>query len=51
MLYCYGELNSNGPISARRLLERLKSASEKGVVWPAPLYALIDDVMARTGRL
>lgn len=51
MLYSYAELNSDGPISARRLLERLSSASEKGVMWPAPLYALMDDVIARTGRL
>jgi hypothetical protein len=51
MLYCYAELNSDGPISARRLRERLEAAAEKGVVWPAPLYALIDDVLTRTGRL
>lgn len=51
MLHCYDELQSSGPISARRLLERLKEADAKGVSWPAPLYALLDDVMARTGRL
>lgn len=51
MLGCYSELASDGPVSARHLLERLRGAADKGVVWPAPLYALLDDVMARTGRL
>jgi hypothetical protein len=44
-------LNHTGPVSARRLLERVKVAADKGVVWPRPLYALLDDVMARTGRI
>jgi hypothetical protein len=51
MVHCYNELSSDGPISARRLLERLKEADQKGVAWPAPLYALLDDVMTGTGRL
>jgi hypothetical protein len=51
MLNCYSELRSDGPVSARHLLERLKAAADKGVAWPAPLYALLDDVMKRTGRL
>ena len=51
MLTTYGELQSSGPVSARRLLERLKESNAKGVSWPGPLYALLDDVMARTGRL
>jgi hypothetical protein len=46
----YAALHSEGPISARHILELLKASSEKGVVWPAPLYALLDDVVARTGR-
>jgi hypothetical protein len=51
MLSCYSELRSHGPVSARRLLERLKEAANKGVAWPGPLWALLDDVMARSGRL
>jgi hypothetical protein len=39
---CYIELDSTGPVSARHLRERLMAAEEKGVVWPAPLYALLD---------
>jgi hypothetical protein len=50
MFTCYSELNSDGPVSARHLLERLKVAADEGVAWPAPLFALLDDVMARTGR-
>lgn len=51
MLHCYQDMKSDGPVSARHLLERLKVATDNGAVWPAPLYALLDDVMARTGRL
>jgi hypothetical protein len=51
MLRCYSALASDGPVSARHLLEQLRVAADKGVVWPAPLYALLDDVMTRTGRL
>ena len=51
MRNCYSALDSDGPVSARHILERIKSADDKGAVWPAPLYALLDDVMARTGRL
>lgn len=47
----YAELDSFGPISARRLLERLRESDAKGVSWPAPLYALLDDVIAGSGRL
>lgn len=47
----YAELESSGPISARRLLERLRDSDAKGVTWPAPLYALLDDVIAGSGRL
>ena len=48
---CYSELSSNGPVSATRLLERLKAAGEKGVRWPSPLYVILDDVMRRNEHL
>jgi hypothetical protein len=51
MLGCYSELLSDGPVSARHLLEQLRVAADKGVAWPAPLYALLDDIMVRTRRL
>jgi hypothetical protein len=51
MISCYSELKTNGPVSARRLQERLQTAADKGVAWRAPLYALLDDVMGRTGRI
>ena len=47
----YRELQTTGPVSARHLLERLKDTTDKGMLWPSPLYVLLDDVMARTGRL
>ena len=46
----YSELRSDGPISAQHIRERVSSAAEEGVVWPAPLFALLDDIVARTGR-
>ena len=51
MVQTYNELRTDGPVSVRHLLERMKMATEKGVSWPGPLYALLDDVMARTGRV
>jgi hypothetical protein len=48
---CYGAMNSNGPIRATHVRELLTRATEKGVVWPAPIYPLIDDVIARGGQL
>lgn len=46
----YIELKTDGPISATRMKEVLKSAAEKGVSWPAPVFALLDDVNSRVGR-
>jgi len=50
MLGVYGELNSDGPISAKHVRERARHTADKGVVWPAPLFALLDDIEQRTGR-
>ncbi|SHK85675.1 hypothetical protein SAMN05444159_4371 [Bradyrhizobium lablabi] len=50
MTTIYNELRSNGPISAQHIRERVSSAAEDGVVWPAPLFAVLDDIIARTGR-
>jgi hypothetical protein len=51
MAATYSEACSNGPISARRIHELIAKTANDGVVWPAPLFALLDDVMARSGRL
>jgi hypothetical protein len=51
MLLCYNAMKSAGPISAAHIREMLASSAQKGVVWPAPLFALIDDVLARGGKL
>ena len=47
----YNELQSAGPISARHISERLSHGNNMGVVWPAPLQVLMDDILARGGRL
>jgi hypothetical protein len=46
----YDELRSDGPISAQHIRGRANSAAQIGVVWPAPLFAMLDDIIARTGR-
>lgn len=44
------ELRSDGPISAQHIRARANNAAQIGVVWPAPLFAMLDDIIARTGR-
>jgi hypothetical protein len=52
MLFCYNALNSDAVISAPHVRELLAIAStQKRIVWPAPLLTLLDDVMARGGKL
>lgn len=46
----YFELASSGPISARHIRELAKQAAAKGVVWPSPLFAMLDDIEKRSGR-
>jgi hypothetical protein len=46
----YVELRSDGPISGRHIEERARKAADAGVVWPAPLFALLDDINRRDGR-
>ncbi len=47
----YREMGSSGPISARHIAEKAKKSSDLGVVWPAPLFAMLDDVLSRSGRI
>lgn len=47
----YNELKTEGPVSVKHLMERMKVAEDKGVAWPAPVYPLLDDIMGRTARL
>ncbi len=46
----YRNLHSHGSISASFVLSRLRHAADRGVVWPAPLMALLDDINKRGGR-
>ena len=46
----YHEQLSNGPISAHYTRDCANDASRQGVVWPAPLFAVLDDIISRTGR-
>jgi len=50
MSTAYQCLNSGGPISVRHLQEMINVSINKGAVWPAPLFALLDDIQARDGR-
>lgn len=51
MLDTYTELSGDGDVSARRLREVAGRAADAGVGWPKPLFLLLDDNIARTGRL
>jgi len=46
----YAALQSAGPFSARHVIQQLEAAAAQQVVWPAPLYALLDEINARGGR-
>jgi hypothetical protein len=47
----YAELSPTGPVSAVRVREIASKAADAGVVWPAPLFMLLDEVIKRNGRL
>lgn len=51
MFSFYSELDSTGPLSAQRVRERASELAALGVVWPASLFAMLDDSIRRTGRL
>ena len=47
----YAEMNSTGPISAKHIRDRAQAASFDGVGWPPSLFVLLDDIVARGGRI
>lgn len=49
-LKCYDLAGAAGPVSARQMIEQLKEAENVGIQWPPTLYALLDDIISRTGR-
>jgi hypothetical protein len=51
MAHSYGELHGDGQASTRRLREVAVRAADQGVVWPKPLFLILDDNIARTGRI
>ncbi len=50
MMNTYASLHSSGPISASHIRQRVEAAANAGVIWPTPLYVMLDDIDARTGR-
>jgi hypothetical protein len=50
MINVYAELKSDGAISAEHIRARSQKAADGGVIWPAPLFAMLDDIIRRTGR-
>lgn len=46
----YAALASDGPISAQHVKGLVDRSTEAGVVWPAPLHVLLEDITARGGR-
>ncbi len=50
MIGVYAELGPSGPYSARHIEHRARSAADKGVVFPAPLFVMLDDINRRGGQ-
>ena len=50
MTHTYEEL-AHGSVSTRRVREVATKAADSGVVWPGPLFAILDDNIARGGSL
>jgi hypothetical protein len=51
MIHVYSELGSEGALSTKRIREVVSRAGDGGVVWPGPLYAILDDNIGRIGLL
>lgn len=46
----YRALASEGPISGKHISDLVAKSTEAGIIWPAPLHVLLEDIMARGGR-
>lgn len=51
MIDTYAALESTGPVSVTHIQELVAGAERAGVVWPATLYTMLEDVAARTRKL
>jgi hypothetical protein len=51
MAHTYSELSGSGQVSTRRLREVAAKAADSGVVWPKPLFLILDENIARVGRI
>lgn len=50
MSLTYSALGSDGPVSVQHVTGLANRAAEAGVVWPGPLFVLLEDIGARGGR-
>lgn len=51
MLTTYAQMKSDSVISAQHILNSANQSAAQGVVWPSPLFVLLEDVIRRGGRL
>jgi hypothetical protein len=51
MLNTYQHMQSDSVISANHVLDSVKATGNIGVVWPSPLYVVLEDVITRGGKL
>jgi hypothetical protein len=47
MRQIYSELHSSGPISVKRIRDKVQNLEEMGAVWPSALWVMLDDIEAR----
>jgi hypothetical protein len=46
----YMDIESDGLISVPCIRDKAKEAADRGVGWPSTLFALLDDIVARSAR-
>lgn len=51
LLTTYSQMQSESVISAQHVLDSVKASAAIGVVWPSPVYVVLEDVIRRGGRL
>lgn len=47
MSQIYSELHSSGPVSVKRIRDKIQNLEEIGAAWPSALWVMLDDIEAR----
>jgi hypothetical protein len=47
MRQIYSEIHSSGPVSVKRIRDKIQNLEEIGAAWPSALWVMLDDIEAR----